>query len=245
MPTGGSYACSYCNHTLYPQAAGEFCGHFNEMASRFSQIPAATGYLLICFLFVLFFPACAGPLRAACTSMTLLVPRDCRPKGRSPSFARVPVPYSSAEGNDPAVGRGVPQAVFYVRVVSCRCTCSRITNTRVTGYRTLAALASDSPPRASVIASRVPRPGAPRPAETGRDRPGAPRVPATKTRQPSPAPGSLRRSSHFGSRSAPSRAALLAWLMAASSWAFPLDRALCGRPAASVAERSSGTGRHY
>ena len=42
---------------------------------------------------------------------------------------------------------------------------------RVTGYRTLAALASDSPPRASVIASRVPRPGAPRPAETGRDRP--------------------------------------------------------------------------
>ena len=41
---------------------------------------------------------------------------------------------------------------------------------RVTGYRTLAALASDSPPRASVIASRVPGPGALRPAETDRDR---------------------------------------------------------------------------
>src|SRR5271157_4192298 len=56
---GGSYACSYCNHTLYPQEAGEFCGYFNEMASRFLQIPAATGYLLICFLFVFSFPACA------------------------------------------------------------------------------------------------------------------------------------------------------------------------------------------
>ena len=64
-----------------------------------------------------------------------------------------------------------PASRLFIRVVSCRCTCSRITNTRVTGYRTLAALASDSPPRASVIASRVPRPGAPRPAETGRDRP--------------------------------------------------------------------------
>ena len=117
-------------------------------------------------LFVLFLSSVRWPLRAACTFMTVLVPRDCRPKGRSPSFARVPVPYSSAEGNDP----GGRQAVYYIRVVSCRCTCSRITNTRVTGYRTLAALASDSPPRASVIASRVPRPGAPRPAETGRDR---------------------------------------------------------------------------
>ena len=79
------------------------------------------------------------------------------------------------------------------------------------------------------------RPDPPRQAATAL---GAPRVPATKTRQPSPASGSLRRSSHFGSRSAPSRAALLAWLTAASSWAFPLDRALCGRPAASVAERT-------
>jgi hypothetical protein len=86
------------------------------------------------------------------------------------------------------------------------------------------------------------RPDPPRQAATAL---GAPRVPATKTRQPSPVPGSLRRSSHFGSRSAPSRAALLAWLKPASSWAFPLDRALCGRPAASVAERSSETGRHY
>ena len=168
---GGSYACSYCNHTLYPQAGGEFCGHVNEMASRFLQIPAATGYLLMCFFVCFVLSSMRWPLRAACTFMTTLVPRDCRPKGRSPSFARVPVPYSSAEGNDPAVGRGVPQAVFYIQVVSCRCTCSRITNTRVTGYRTLAALASDSPPRASVIASRMPRPGAPRPVPTGRDRP--------------------------------------------------------------------------
>ena len=56
---------------------------------------------------------------------------------------------------------------------------------------------------------------------------------------------SLRRSFQFGSRSAPSRAALLAWFSAASFWAFPLDRALCCCPAASVAERTSGTGRHY
>ena len=116
---------------------------------------------------------------------------------------------------------------------------------RVTGYRTLAALASDSPPRASVIASSVPDPARPDPPRQAATAHGAPRVPATETRQPSPISGSLRRSSHFGSRSAPSRAALLAWLMAASWWAFPLDRALCGRPAASVAERSSGTGRHY
>ena len=174
-----------------------------------------------------------------------LVPRDCRPKGRSPSFGRVPVPYSSAEGNDPAVGRGVPQAGFNVWVVSCRCTCSRITNTRVTGYRTLAALASDSPPRRPLLRRECQDPARPDPPGQAATALGAPRVPATETRQPSPAPGSLRRSSHFGSRSAPSRAALLARLMAESSWAFPLDRALCGRPAASVAERRSGTGRHY
>ena len=106
------------------------------------------------------------PLRAACTSMTLLVPRDCRPKGRSPSFARVPVPYSPAEGNDPAVGKpSINSGRFLQMHVFTH------NEHRVTGYRTLAALASDSPPRASVIASRVPRPGAPRPAETGRDRP--------------------------------------------------------------------------
>ena len=196
-------------------------------------------------LFVLFLSSVRWPLRAACTIVTRWCLGTAALKGAVPRSGACQFRTHQRKETTQAVGRGVPQAVFYVRVVSCRCTCSRITNTRVTGYRTLAALASDSPPRASVIASRVPRPGAPRPAATGRDRLGAPRVPATETRQPSPVPGSLRRSSHFGSRSAPSRAALLAWLMAASSRAFPLDRALCGRPAASVAERSSGTGRHY
>ena len=116
---------------------------------------------------------------------------------------------------------------------------------RVTGYRTLAALASDSPPRRPLLRRACQDPARPDPPRQAATALGAPRVPATETRQPSPAPGSLRRSSHFGSRSAPSRAALLAWLMAESSWAFPLDRALCGRPTASVAERCSGTGRHY
>ena len=96
-----------------------------------------------------------------------------------------------------------------------------------------------------VMASPVPRPGAPDPPKTNRNRMRRAVRPRAETRQPSPGPGSLRRSFHFGSRSAPSRAALLAWLMAASFWAFPLDRALCGRPAASVAERTSETGRHY
>ena len=166
----GSYACSYCNHTLYPQAAGEFCGHFNEVALRFLQIPAATGYLLICFLFVLIFPAYAGPLRAVCRRRDLLAPGTAAPKGRSPSLDAHTSTVLPAEGNEPS-GRPPlkrrppePPGSFPADHAPTH------NEHRVTGYRTLAALASDSPPRASVIASRVPRPGAPRPAETGRDR---------------------------------------------------------------------------
>jgi len=96
-----------------------------------------------------------------------------------------------------------------------------------------------------LLRRRCQDPARPDPPKTNRNRMRRAVRPRAETRQPSPAPGSLRRSSHFGSRSAPSRAALLAWLMAASFWAFPLDRALCGRPAASVAERRSETGRHY
>ena len=54
---GGSYACSYCNHTLYPQAPGEFCGISIGSALRFLQIPAATGYLLICFFVCFVLPS--------------------------------------------------------------------------------------------------------------------------------------------------------------------------------------------
>jgi hypothetical protein len=61
---GGSYACSYCNHTLYPQAASEFYIFFNEVDFRFSQIATTTIYLLVCF--VVSFPASpAAPPRAA------------------------------------------------------------------------------------------------------------------------------------------------------------------------------------
>ena len=101
---------------------------------------------------------------------------------------------------------------------------------RVTGYRTLAALASDSPPRASVIASRVPRPGAPRPAETGRDRPR--RAARSRDKNP-PAESCIRFAPPLFSFWQPQHAVkgrMLAWLAAKSSWAFPLDRALCGRP---------------
>ena len=123
----------------------------------------------VVLLFCSFQRALAAPCRVH--EHDPLVPRDCRPRGRSPSFARVPVPYSSAEGNDPGgrprstAGRlSRPGRFLQMHVFTHN-------EHRVTGYRTLAALASDSPPRASVIASRVPRPGAPRPAETGRDRP--------------------------------------------------------------------------
>ena len=212
---------------------------------RFLQIPDATIYLLGCFilLFFSFQRALAAPCRVHvhdsrwCLGTAAL--KGAVPRSRACQFRthqrKETTQRSAAEYRRPSFTFGS----FPAYPPS-----SRITNTRVTGYRTLAALASDSPPRASVIASRVPRPGAPRPAETGRDRPRR-AARSRETRQPSPVSGSLRRSSHFGSRSAPSRAALLAWLTVASSWAFPLDRALCGRPAASVAERSSETGRHY
>jgi len=85
------------------------------------------------------------------------------------------------------------------------------------------------PRRPSLSAHLCRSPPAQRSARTRRVRPSNPRS----------CQAPLRRSSHGGSRSAPSRAALLTFFMAASSWACPLDRALCGRPAASVAEQRS------
>ena len=163
-------------------------------------------------------------------SRNSLVPRDCRAKGRSRSFARVPAPVLISGRKRPS---GQPRSTagrFYVRVVSCRCTCSRITNTRVTGYRTLASLASDSPPRRPLLRRACQDPARPDPTRQAATALGAPRVPATETRQPGPALGSLRRSPHFGSRSAPSRAALLAWLMAESPGLSPLTARFAAAP---------------
>ena len=203
---GGSYACSYCNHTLYPQAAGEFCGHFNKVASRFLQIPAATGYLLMCFFVCFVFPS----VRWA---------PPCRVHEHD---------YVGASGRPPSV-RPVPRS----RACQFRTHQRKETTQRSAAeYRRPAFTFGSFPADARVHASSVPDPARPDPPRQAATAHGAPRVPATETRQPSPISGSLRRSSHFGSRSAPSRAALLAWLMAASWWAFPLDRALCGRPAA-------------
>lgn len=121
------------------------------------------------------------------------------------------------------------------------------------GYRTLRSaclpagrLASDSPPRASRY--RVVR-GRARRAATGRVRPRpsalCPGMRALHVRARCLRSGSLRRSSHCGSRSAPSRVAAPAQHGRSSRSAFPLDRALCGRRVASVAERTSAAGRHY
>ena len=57
--------------------------------------------------------------------MMLVLASGLHPKGRSPSFARVPVPYSSAEGNDPR-GR---QAVYSSGSFPAYPPSSRITNT--------------------------------------------------------------------------------------------------------------------
>ena len=81
-----------------------------------------------------------------------------------------------------------------------------------------------------LLRRRCQDPARPDPLKTNRNRMRHAVRPRAENPEPSPAPGSLRRSSHFGSRSAPSRAALLAWLKAASSWAFPLDCALCRLP---------------
>ena len=69
---GGSYACSYCNHTLYPQAAGEFYRYFNEVDFRFSQIPAATNTRWVVLFFYSSLSSVRWPLRAACTFLTLV-----------------------------------------------------------------------------------------------------------------------------------------------------------------------------
>jgi hypothetical protein len=77
-----------------------------------------------------------------------------------------------------------------------------------------------SPRSRPVAAGREPS----RPAAACRGR-GRPRSNAQPPYFPS-----LRRSFHFGSRSAPSRAASLAWLAATSAEACSLDRALCRLP---------------
>ena len=106
-----------------------------------------------------------------------MVPRDCRPKGRSPSFGRVPVPVLIS-------GRKRPRrsaSRLSIRVVSCISPIFTHNEHRVTGYRTLAALASDSPPRRPLLRRECQdpaRPDPPRQAATALD---APRVPATRT----------------------------------------------------------------
>ena len=77
-----------------------------------------------------------------------------------------------------------------------------------------------SPAPRSIRSFRPQRPPAQRSARTRR----------AGTSNPRSCQASLRRSSHGGSRSAPSRAALLARLTSAFADACPLDRALCRLP---------------
>ena len=89
---GGSYACSYCNHTLYPQAAGEFFRYFNEVDFRFLQIPDATIYLLGCFilLFFSFQRALAAPCRVhvhdSCWCLGTAALKGAVPRSRACQF---------------------------------------------------------------------------------------------------------------------------------------------------------------
>ena len=114
-----------------------------------------------------------------------LVPRDCRPKGRSPSLDALTSTVLPAEGNEPSgrppLKRRPPEPPARFLLI----TLPRITNTRVTGYRTLAALASDSPPRRPLLRPECQDPARPNPPGQAATALGAPRVPATKTRQPS------------------------------------------------------------
>ncbi len=103
--------------------------------------------------------------------MTGLVPRDgLPPVGSSLVRARASAVLSSGRKPPRRVrsARGVPRPPFASGSFPAYPPSSRITNTRVTGYRTLAALASDSPPRASrygVASAKTRR------ASTRRDRP--------------------------------------------------------------------------
>ena len=137
--------------------------HINQIRFPFSRIPAATGYLLVCLL-CSFQHALAAPCRVHVHDCW--VPRDGLLASGRPSFGRVPVPYSISGRKRPngrprsTAGRLLRPGRFlqmHVLTHNEHPSCG-LSDTSLRS-RPIVLLGRH------VMASPVPRPGAPRPAE--------------------------------------------------------------------------------